>query len=136
MAIAPWMAGVGGRPELVGAPSIPTACIRPISALPEATVSMQPTWPHTHGRVAAGHRDVADLAGRAERPADDLAVEHEPGGDAGADAEVGQARAGRRAELDVRPERGGVDVVLDVHGHAERVSQQRPQRRSAARCRG
>ena len=78
----PRVAGVGGRPR-----ARPPArrCRRrasaPINALPEATVSMQPTWPHRHGSSPCRERDVADLAGRAREPRDDLAVDHEPGGD-------------------------------------------------------
>ena len=56
--------------------------------------------------------DVPDLAGRAVRPAAQPAVEHQPGGQAGADAEVGQVAGGASSW---RAERRDVDVVLQHH---------------------
>ena len=57
------------------------------------------------------------------------AGEHEAGGDPRADVDVGQRLRRRQAEVGERAEGGGVDVVLDVHRHAD--ARRRRARRSS-----
>ena len=67
MAIAPWVTGVGGRPELVGATVDPDGA-HPRHQRPARGDGLDAADLAAHARrVAAGQRDVADLAGRAER---------------------------------------------------------------------
>ncbi len=73
---------------------------------------------------------MTDLAGHADRPAVDPAVEHQAGGEPGADAEVGEARRRCHAEERGGAERAGVDVVLDVNRAADAARQV-----AAERCR-
>ena len=89
---------------------------------------MQPIWPHTARRVPAGQRDVPDLAGRPERPADDLAVDHEAGGEAGADAEVGEARTGRAPSRTWAPSAAALTSFSTRTGTPRRDSSSDPQR--------
>ena len=81
-------------------------------------------------RLARGiDRQVADLAGRPVLAATQPAVDDEPGRESRADAEVDHV-----VGLDQRAggERGGVDVVLHDHRHAEALSQQVAQRQVVA----
>ena len=84
------------------------------------------------GRAGRVDGEVPDLAGGAVLAAAQPTVEHQPGGQAGADAEVDEVVLA--AERD-RAERRGVDVVLDDDRHAEPVGEQAAQRAASRRRR-
>ena len=72
--------------------------------------------------VAAAGRDEVDLAGGAVAAAVELAPEHEPGAEAGADREEHEVVDPARDPAPVLADGGEVDVVLDVTGSPSRVA--------------
>ena len=62
------------------------------------------------------------------RAAPQPAAQHEAGGDARADVDVGQRGVGSEAEVGERAEGRRVDVVLDVHGDAGALADHRRER--------
>ena len=90
---------------------------QPPSAEPEATVSRQPTWPqrarHVRRRRAGGRSPPRRRRCRGP-PGPSCTT---AGGEARAQVEVGERarRSPRAADRVVRPERRGLDVVLDRH---------------------
>ena len=82
--------------------SLRGASDRRATARPEPIASAQPSCPQRHAGPSVAHRDVADLAGAARRAAPQPAAEHEAGGDAGADVDVGERRRRRPAEVGER----------------------------------
>ena len=89
---------------------------------------MHPIWPHAHSGPCGsiGMWPISPATRRAAAP--QLTAFDVAGGDAGADAEVGEVVDGARGrrEIPVGAQRGGAHVVLDVH-------RRRRARRRAAR---
>src|SRR3954451_12037074 len=70
-------------------------------------------------------RDVAHLAGGTAGPPIDLAVDHDPDSEAGAELEVHEAARVAAPPEVALADRGQVRVVVDRHARSERVAQLR-----------